>query len=69
MPYAYYSDNSGWMLCASGPDGIYNCDPRTIYSDSLTATNLRLVEFTYDPTNGSFSPGDIFSFKVTSGGR
>lgn len=61
----------GWILVSPGPDGDYDIagewdvyDPLTAPSKSLlTGTNKQGSAFTYDPTNGMKSDGDIWRVK------
>jgi len=71
VSFSYYSDDNGWILISPGPDGIYDIDPPDIYDSSvsqpsfklLTGTNSQGMAFTYDPTNGAISPGDVYRVK------
>lgn len=61
--YAYYSDERGWILVSPGPDGVYDIDPLEDYISTLTQPSSRLLEKSYDPTNGVKSAGDVFRVK------
>jgi type II secretory pathway pseudopilin PulG len=62
----------GWILISPGPDLDYDlADPGEAYSASipqpsphlLAGTNRRGSAFTYDPTNGAVSNGDVWRVK------
>lgn len=65
-------NGAGWILVSTGPDGDYDLagewdvyDP-TIFQPSarlLGGVNKRGSAFTYDPTNGTVSNGDIWRVK------
>lgn len=61
-PYPYYNDrNQGWIIWASGPDRIYDiANPSEIYDATVPQPSARLNDLTYDPTNGTYSRGDIW---------
>lgn len=69
--FTYYTDGDGWIMTSPGPDGIYDIDPRLIYDSSVaqpsmelqTGTNVKGRAYTYDPTNGAKSPGDLYRVK------
>jgi hypothetical protein len=59
----------GWILISAGPDGDYDwtgewdkLDPRvkTQWERLLAGTTAKGSAFTYDPTNGIVSDGDIW---------
>ena len=63
---------SGWILLSPGPDGDYDIPPHYDAYDPnvpqpsirlLTGTNGQGSAFTYDPTNGTVSDGDIWRVK------
>ena len=58
--YGYFSDEDGWILFSAGPDYDYDIDPVTDFDshdpERITALELKA----YDPTNGTYSNGDIF---------
>lgn len=62
LPYAYYPKNGGYLLLSPGPDGRYDINPLLHYAggDNPTRTVEMLVPRTYDVTNGTISPGDIW---------
>jgi len=61
----------GWILASPGPDGDFDLngewdvyDPRTAPTPRLlTGANKKGSAFTYDPTNGMRSDGDIWRVK------
>lgn len=73
--FAYWSKNSsgdsaredsGWLLWSPGPDGTFEITRSNIeelYDPKLSVPNERLIELTYDPTNGARSSGDIWRAK------
>lgn len=57
----------GWMLWSPGPDGRYDIlDPEAFFDPSESDPRPELIEKTYDPTNGSFSRGDVFRTRRAS---
>lgn len=58
--YAYHTNGSDWLLISPGPDGVYTYHPELRTHTGLDLRDPARVEMTYDPTNGSFSGGDIF---------
>jgi len=61
LPFAYYTDQVGWIFFSAGPDGDYDIrNPAEFYYGSAEQPSLALVPFTYDPTNGTVSDGDIW---------
>lgn len=70
--YRYYVSDDGhsWILISPGPDGTYDLTEKT-YKDAARragpynwkALQQLLAPYTYDPTNGTVSTGDIFRFK------
>lgn len=60
IPFRYRSDAHGWILVSPGPDGDYDLNPARDY-DSEAANRIRtLLPYTYDPTNGTVSDGDLW---------
>ena len=51
----------GWILTSVGPDGISDIAIRRDYVPWNAAAYKRLVQLTYDPTNGVLSRGDIWT--------
>ncbi len=66
-PYAYYHDREGFILISPGPDEDYDIqDPATVYDGSIPQPSELLVgggSWTYDPTNGMVSNGDVWRVK------
>ncbi|HBF33503.1 TPA: hypothetical protein DDW35_02950 [Candidatus Sumerlaeota bacterium] len=64
---AYWpSPRDGWVLASVGPDGHFSIDFETlqkVYDPASTNPMLGLLTYTYDPTNGIKSEGDIFYVK------
>jgi hypothetical protein len=66
--YGYYApkvdDKAGWILFGPGPDTKFDLDWK-VYDPALLSDDQikRLVPFTYDPTNGTVSVGDIWRIK------
>jgi hypothetical protein len=63
---------AGWILVSTGPDGDYDIgddlsvyDPRIgqLSNRLLAGTNKRGSAYTWDPTNGTVSDGDIWRVK------
>lgn len=50
-----------WIIVSRGPDKDYDFDPKRVYDGSISqpAVSLLTSPFTYDPTNGTISNGDI----------
>lgn len=69
--FAFYSTPgpvkiAGWILWSPGPDRTYdlNLDNiRQAYNPSTGRLSEMLVEYTYDPTNGIYSAGDLWRAK------
>lgn len=63
MGYGYYSTQSdgehGWILFSAGPDGKYDLD-WTRYNPASANVKRDLAPYTYDPSNGARSTGDIW---------
>jgi len=68
--FAYYSVNdpddpkkSGWIVWSAGVDGDYDLDidaVRRVYNPRINQPSQALLDYSYDPTNGMYSSGDIF---------
>lgn len=58
--YAYYHDGNEWVVWSPGPDGKYDVDLEQF--KTLPAGDF-LAKFSYDPSNGTVSRGDIISHK------
>ncbi len=64
IPFAYYHDEEGFILISPGYDGDYDIqDPATVYDGSIPQPSALLLSggpWTYDPTNGIVSNGDVW---------
>jgi hypothetical protein len=61
--FAYWTNPEGWILWSPGPDGKYDIrDPQKVSSAGKPQPSDLLL-FTYDPTNGTISGGDIWEVK------
>lgn len=61
--YAYYTPGPrGFILISPGPDGDWDLDP-AIYDPTIAQPSDDLLHFTWDPTNGTVSDGDIWRVK------
>ena len=50
----------GWILYSPGPDGKYAMDWNAYRAGDPQSSLELLTRYTYDPTNGAVSPGDIW---------
>ena len=65
-PYGYYHDEHGWILTSPGPDRMYDMDFKTLstlYNSTISQPSPELLLWSYDPSNGVISMGDIFRVK------
>jgi prepilin-type N-terminal cleavage/methylation domain-containing protein len=60
ISFAYYTDGTGWILISPGPDEDFDIIPRKFYVSTLENPHIPLLPFTYDPTNGTVSDGDVW---------
>jgi hypothetical protein len=64
VTFAYYSIRSGWIMWSPGPDRKYDMNIGSVkkyYDLAIAQPSIDLISrFSYDPTNGTFSEGDIF---------
>lgn len=63
--YGYYltPNGLGWILFSAGPDGTMDLGWKT-YDSSKAQPSIELIgRYTYDPTNGSVSAGDLYRVK------
>lgn len=59
----YQKDDKGWILFSPGPDGKFNLGWE-VYDPSQSQPSVELLtRYTYDPTNGVRSAGDIWRVK------
>lgn len=57
--------NAGWILWSPGIDGIYDLtDPASAYDPGAEDPTAGLAPYTWDPTNGIESRGDIWRVHV-----
>ena len=57
-PIRYATRADRFVLAATGPDGRWNFDLRT-WKSEMKIEDPALSNFTYDPTNGMYSSGDV----------
>ena len=62
-PIAYAAVGEHWMLVSPGPDRVFQIDPETDFDPEAKDPTAGLVPYTYDPTNGITSGGDIWRVK------
>ena len=63
LPYCYWSGAGNWLVWSAGPDLIYDLDVENV-AKAFTPDNKPsdfLKWNTYDPSNGTFSRGDVWS--------
>lgn len=60
LPYAYHAQSDRWMVSSAGPDADYDLNPKVAIESNWTTESAELILLTYDPTNGSFSDGDVY---------
>lgn len=63
--FAYYNPKpgtNGWILISPGPDGKYDLD-WTLYDPTKPQPSAEILQYCYDPTNGTVSAGDVFRVK------
>lgn len=64
LPFGYFPRPDGWVITSAGPDaGIYDIDTERVGSAGILETIQMILPFTYDPTNGILSPGDVWRVK------
>ncbi|MCC5875373.1 MAG: hypothetical protein JJU11_04040 [Candidatus Sumerlaeia bacterium] len=59
-PLTFYSNDHGWMIVSPGPDREYRIKPWEVLNEEFDPTSLDMIMNTYDPTNGTRSPGNIW---------
>lgn len=59
LTFGYFANGDGWALLSPGPDGVYNIHPERLAAITFEQGDPAWVNFRYDPTNGSFSAGDV----------
>ena len=62
-PFAYYSNGEQFLVWSAGPDGRYDIPWRDVELDDTTGSKRLLVDYTYNPTNGIASRGDLWRMK------
>jgi hypothetical protein len=63
-PMPYRLEGQAWMLYAAGPDADYDIVPdQPILNAAGTALHDKLFLLQYDPSNGTFSNGDVWTAK------
>jgi len=64
LPYLYFTDGESYLLCATGQDKRYQIrHPLGIFNAHRDGDpTLALAAYTYDPTNGKDSAGDLWRF-------
>jgi hypothetical protein len=66
LGFGYYTDGKGWILFSPGPDLDFDLtDPASVYDSETTQPSPLLIggAWTYDPTNGVGSSGDVWRVK------
>ncbi len=58
--FCYFAAGDGWIMWSPGPDEDYDIDPRGDYDPAGSEPSEALLKVTFDPTNGTVSPGDIW---------
>ena len=53
---------NGWIVFSPGPDGKFDLD-WTKYDPKLPQPSANIISYAYDPTNGTWSRGDIIRVK------
>jgi len=60
----WYAEDKFGILVSVGPDGILEITPPMIEGLTPDKVEARLSAITYDPTNGTGSPGDVWLLVV-----
>ncbi|CAN5302111.1 hypothetical protein BH09SUM1_BH09SUM1_10890 [soil metagenome] len=68
-PFAAETSGTMYLVFASGPDYVYDIQPAVAQTAFREKSALVLGALTYDPTNGSVSPGDIFMTNFTAASK
>ena len=63
MPFEYYPHGKGWIMISPGPDCKFDIDPAKCYDGNIPQPSELLIRMSYDPTNGTVSPGDVWRVK------
>lgn len=67
-PYSYYTDPKflGWIVWSAGPDKNYDLTDKNIsslYDPESPQPSNTLLLYSYEPSNGTISGGDLFRTK------
>ncbi len=60
FPISYAHNGSDWILQSMGPNRLYEMEPMAILELEPEARAEALLSNTYDPTNGTWSLGDLW---------
>jgi hypothetical protein len=66
LPFAYAASDNYWILYSAGPDSDYDIEnPVELLARTETGYDISyaLFPYTYDPTNGTDSNGDVWRIK------
>ncbi len=70
--FGYFNDNSGWIIWSPGPDrdenapdgpGDVGAKVEFLYTSAVAQPTPSLLMYSYDPTNGLWSGGDILRMR------
>ena len=61
--FCYYAAGGGWIAWSPGPDLQYDIRAERDYNPASSTPTDQLLWVTFDPTNGTVSPGDIWRVK------
>ena len=66
--FAYWAPKKGgWIVLSTGPNGFFDMNFETLkkaYDPEIDLLRSELrINLTYDPTNGTDSPGDVWRVK------
>ena len=59
----YHTTGDGWIIWSAGPDAVYGLDWKVYNTEEEQPSDILLTQYTYDPTNGTISVGDIWRVK------
>ncbi|MCB2153359.1 hypothetical protein KQI84_00605 [bacterium] len=62
LPYGYWKNGNLWILVSRGPDLDLDLTPEVL-EQNLSSDISTLSTWTFDPTNGAASSGDVFRLK------
>lgn len=61
LPFAYHENGDSWILYSAAMDQRYNIrHPDQVLKLPVKERRARLLDLTFDPSNGTFSAGDIW---------